>query len=422
MPAVFCCSSIKPYRPQRLDHEVKFNQFMNWAHFASPAPSNDSSPLNTATYAVQLVKQVNYGPQESIRYFTPDSNALGFVEVTENDLLEANFEKLNSYKNFRCEAHNRFFEVNLYQKNPTNAHHWRTTLARPSRDIDLAFKQKKATEKPSTKTESTKQDDSPADAQLDTATLKSVLRFLLPSVKKNLGSKPFVSLLSLDWVNKELGLGLGIEDVWKAELTRDNIAAFIYDCSRSSANSQTNLTEAKIPATSSQNYPIYSEPPTKADRVKLREIKTSVDFAMRATNSLEKEHLSGQTKLQEIFNKTLELCETSDWASKCRDIITPMFTVGPNDQLLELCRRSDEELPGSLSLGFFKKAESGTHSGDDDYDHNNDSNDDNWNAYDEDYHFSDTHNIDNYGSDHDDEFKYLTACDRECGYCGTCPY
>ena len=48
------------------------------------------------------------------------------------------------YKNFKCEQHNRFFEVNLYQKNPLNTHHWRANLARPSRDIDLTFRSKDA--------------------------------------------------------------------------------------------------------------------------------------------------------------------------------------------------------------------------------------------------------------------------------------
>lgn len=32
--------------------------------------------------------------------------------------------------------------VCLYQRNPTNSHHWRVNLARPSRDIDLAFRTK----------------------------------------------------------------------------------------------------------------------------------------------------------------------------------------------------------------------------------------------------------------------------------------
>lgn len=42
-----------------------------------------------------------------------------------------------SYKNFRCAEHDKFFEVNLYQKDPMNKHHWRSDLARPATLIDL---------------------------------------------------------------------------------------------------------------------------------------------------------------------------------------------------------------------------------------------------------------------------------------------
>lgn len=41
------------------------------------------------------------------------------------------------YKNFKCTTHNKFFEVNLYQKDPVNLHHWRLNIARPASDIDL---------------------------------------------------------------------------------------------------------------------------------------------------------------------------------------------------------------------------------------------------------------------------------------------
>jgi hypothetical protein len=36
--------------------------------------------------------------------------------------------------------HNKFFELNLYEKDPINKHHWRVNIARPSDDIDLATK------------------------------------------------------------------------------------------------------------------------------------------------------------------------------------------------------------------------------------------------------------------------------------------
>ena len=58
-------------------------------------------PNGLPPYAVQFVRQVNFGAIEAKRYFIPrkeESGAqTGFVEVTEQDLIAANFQKLNSY-------------------------------------------------------------------------------------------------------------------------------------------------------------------------------------------------------------------------------------------------------------------------------------------------------------------------------------
>jgi hypothetical protein len=100
MSVLFCCSSISPYRPRLLEHEAKFRAFMSWAslHKSSVAIGDGSaSTVNCASYAVQLVRQVNYGPQESIRYFVPSKDSSDFTETTEDNLIESNFEKLNSY-------------------------------------------------------------------------------------------------------------------------------------------------------------------------------------------------------------------------------------------------------------------------------------------------------------------------------------
>ncbi|KAL5352303.1 hypothetical protein ACLOAV_002250 [Pseudogymnoascus australis] len=146
MAGVFCClSGPKPYRPQILSHEPKFEAFLRWM----PA-SQDASTVGTiegksilsddsSTYAIQVVQQVNYGPLESKRYFISGDGGRGtnFYEVTEGDLIQANFEKLNAYKNFKCDSHNKFFEFNIYQKNPVNKHHWRANIARPAAEIDI---------------------------------------------------------------------------------------------------------------------------------------------------------------------------------------------------------------------------------------------------------------------------------------------
>ena len=71
---------------------------MHWAGLQTTSlVPVDSSLVSSAPYAIQLVRQINYGPQESIRYFVPASNGSEFAEATEDDLLKSNFDKLNTY-------------------------------------------------------------------------------------------------------------------------------------------------------------------------------------------------------------------------------------------------------------------------------------------------------------------------------------
>lgn len=105
MSSLFCCSSIQPYRPQTLSHQAKFTNFMTWASFPrASTPSNDSDEMANAdgtvpAYAIQLVRQVNFGNLESKRYFIPvaGSHEREFVEILEDGLIQNNFQKLNSY-------------------------------------------------------------------------------------------------------------------------------------------------------------------------------------------------------------------------------------------------------------------------------------------------------------------------------------
>lgn len=99
MSSLFCCSSIQGYRPQRLQHQDKFTKFIAWANFPKVAsPTGEEIDLDAldVPYVVQLVRQVNYGPLESKRYFASIRTSDGFIEVGEDDLIRANFQKLNS--------------------------------------------------------------------------------------------------------------------------------------------------------------------------------------------------------------------------------------------------------------------------------------------------------------------------------------
>lgn len=104
MPSLFCCGSVTPYRPARLLHEDKFKAFIAWAEFprdSSPSTSDGAEKVDLVVlkppYAIQLVRQVNFGQLESKRYFIPVKGKDNeFAEAVEHDLIQANFQKLNS--------------------------------------------------------------------------------------------------------------------------------------------------------------------------------------------------------------------------------------------------------------------------------------------------------------------------------------
>ncbi|CAI0651515.1 unnamed protein product [Colletotrichum noveboracense] len=142
MSALLCCESLKPYKALRTDHEVRFTRFMAWANDFQRTVIEEASKIDGTNriplYAIQLVRQVNYGPLESKRYFVNFADCThSYVEVAGDFLIQVNFQKINSFKNFKCDIHDRFFEINLYQKDPINKHHWRANLARPASNIDL---------------------------------------------------------------------------------------------------------------------------------------------------------------------------------------------------------------------------------------------------------------------------------------------
>ncbi|KAI0538352.1 hypothetical protein GGR58DRAFT_309563 [Xylaria digitata] len=428
MSSIFCCSSIKAHRPARLDHEAKFDHFIRWTESDPVAPANGSSLVSDARYAVQLVRQVNYGPQESIRYFIPVDNNSAFLEVTEDDLLSANFQKLNSFKNFRCEEHNKFFELNLYQENPINKHHWRANLGRPARDIDLSLRKAEVIPAPSTEekatTVSSSQDRPSSDlgrepspseslsaavpdnqasevevefefevhekksltqllASCSTriSTLRPMLQFLLPGVGASLGSNSLLSLLSLDCVNRELDLGLDYEDLWESELTSENISIFLNSCIELSSGESVSLTD----------------------------IEELVDRAMVYIESLKSKQVLGRTRFENIINRVLESDASEAWISQHESKIRHILASGPSEELLVSSKQRDEEMlqhriqrkDVETIATWFTKLQG--HPLDDDSEN-----------YEKDHH---------YGSIWEHEpLKDYTACDKECGYCGNCDY
>jgi hypothetical protein len=100
MSSIFYCSNVQGYKNRAVSHEDKFRPFMFWAAYPKDSTmSSDDDALDTdsVTFAIQVVKQVNYGPLESKRYFVKAGDGdVEFFEVTERWLIDANFEKLNT--------------------------------------------------------------------------------------------------------------------------------------------------------------------------------------------------------------------------------------------------------------------------------------------------------------------------------------
>jgi hypothetical protein len=131
---VFCCRGKTPYKPRRTDHEDLFSAFQEISS------DNCSTPVGLGEdRAVQVVKQQNFGPVLSSRYFKLPN----FEEISQSEFISSNYKRLNSFKNYKCGTHNLFFEVNAYKKNTALSHHHTSTIhgrtySRDSAGIDLS--------------------------------------------------------------------------------------------------------------------------------------------------------------------------------------------------------------------------------------------------------------------------------------------
>lgn len=71
---------------------------MKWASFPTESTiQTDKKPADLNNpFVIQVVRQINFGAIESKRYFIVDESNDTFLEITEADLIEANYEKLNA--------------------------------------------------------------------------------------------------------------------------------------------------------------------------------------------------------------------------------------------------------------------------------------------------------------------------------------
>ncbi|KGO43421.1 hypothetical protein PEX2_000280 [Penicillium expansum] len=92
----FCCTTIQPTKPPNPDHEQTFTEFTKWGLTTIGNLTGSTDP-SEASVCIQLVRQVNSGPIESIRYFVASDTHGSFEEVPEDGIVDANFVKMNDH-------------------------------------------------------------------------------------------------------------------------------------------------------------------------------------------------------------------------------------------------------------------------------------------------------------------------------------
>ncbi|KFX91472.1 hypothetical protein O988_07741 [Pseudogymnoascus sp. VKM F-3808] len=462
---VFCCSNLQPYRPKTLDHEPKFTDFISWAKRASLGTScagEKSSDTSRTTerypYAVQLVRQVNYGPLESKRYFVPQVNpARDFVEVTVEDLVDANFEKVNSYKNFRCLIHNKFFEVNLYQKDPVNMHHWRATISRPAEEIDIPAKPKEASRPGSfhlfqhlpnknlaegmgQQHVSPKPNTGSGDTKFSNDPIFGTLSLALPSLAIDFGGD-LLSLVALDILASKFNVPVNFEPAWKKLLSAGEIARFIIDCGHgyelfASAESQPLIRALETRVATSLGHKSHLSYRTclgelLLDMIEKLNRETEEEMVvMQADFSNSINFISGQglkkRDLLAMIRQALDVVYNGpspsfriDLYQNARGLVSSRSCDVKKMELMneKPPERHDSAVMESGFVRQFRRSDTGVDIGalSEGVDIGALSESDSSERWDYSWH-------NDYGDNGYDSPQDFTACDKECGYCGHCDY
>ncbi|PGH27999.1 hypothetical protein AJ80_00254 [Polytolypa hystricis UAMH7299] len=273
MASLFCCRNASPYRPRLLDHESKFTQFVGWAKsqdddLHGPAAANMLEQIDNSPYAVQLVRQINYGPQESIRYFVPLQNLGGYCEVSENKLLDVNYQKLNSQSlSERSHEYAPLASVDCATCSGDDL---------PQPEHSNNNKQCVAT----TRQQKVSVDSESKPEMIDDYFTKRCLEIVLPRISTQL-TGDILCLVTLDVLNSRWNTDADLSTAWKESLTAVNIVDFTLSCgvacgllSKSPANHDTERRELMLLA--DDTVQSYHNPTTsRQDLVKILRIMTN---------------------------------------------------------------------------------------------------------------------------------------------------
>ena len=113
MADIFCCSSVRSYKNCPTDHEEKFRRFL----------AGESSAAG-GQHVFQVVQKIDFSPTiVSTKYYDESLR-----EVSAADVANGRYQKINSFKNFKCLTHKYFYEMNMYVQGTARSTHHQSTL------------------------------------------------------------------------------------------------------------------------------------------------------------------------------------------------------------------------------------------------------------------------------------------------------
>jgi hypothetical protein len=318
------------------------------------------------------------------------------------------------HKNFRCFVHNKFFEVNLYQKDPVNKHHWRATIARPAKEIDIPTRHKEPT-----LAEVVKRKDSTPNIMPEFGGTKfsedlvfATLSMALPGLAVNF-SGDLLCLSVLDVLASKVNAPVNFDPAWMKLLNAANVARFIIHCGNGYGSSPGAQAETLVGPLELMAIKSLERNVRQPCRARLGEVLR--DMPAQLSHDAE-----GKRDLLGMIGHALDVVDNGpnshfridpprnapNLASSSSDGIQGMELR--RKQLGDRCNQylasesifTPEPKPSDTDLNLRTLSDSDDGERRDDYD---DFNDDRW-------------------SHGDGDYKDFTACDKECGYCGHCDY
>ncbi|KAF2635339.1 hypothetical protein P280DRAFT_536418 [Massarina eburnea CBS 473.64] len=136
MAGILCCDHAKSYEKQRKSPEKrKFREFSYWIWMEWLNLGHlDEVKWEEFTIGTTAISVTRFGDAVgSMRCFVRCEHQcyrdVEFREVSEQLLVDADYRKIDGYKKYKCRKHeDRFFEVNVYERDPESTYFERNVV------------------------------------------------------------------------------------------------------------------------------------------------------------------------------------------------------------------------------------------------------------------------------------------------------